>query len=135
LILFRKLFYSSFDEIDGWNWYYSNYVDPAKKLKNKSVYWNDGCSSSGNKSTGSGDWSWPLSNPTISQGFGVTCWSGIYYGGKPHPAFDMYGAYSSPVYAVADGKAYSCRNCLGDGANGVFIFHDGGYMTIYWHLK
>lgn len=127
--------YSSFADIDGWNWYYSNYVDPSKKLKKKTVYWNDGCSSAGNKSTGSGDWAWPLSSPTISQGFGKTCWSNIYYGGNPHPAYDMYGAYNSPVYAVDDGKAYSCRNCLGDGGNGVFIFHKGGYMTLYWHLK
>ncbi len=127
--------YSSFEEIDGWNWYYSNYVDPAKKLKNKSVYWNDGCSSSGNKNTGSGSWSWPISNPTISQGFGYTCWSNIYYGGNPHPALDMYGSAGTPVYAVEDGTAYFCRNCLGDGGNGVFIFHDDNYMTLYWHLR
>ena len=127
--------YSSFNDIDGWNWYYSNYVDPASKLKSKTVYWNDGCGSAQNKTVGKGDWGWPLSGPTISQGYGKTCWSNIYYGGKPHPAYDMYGAYGSPVYAVDDGKAYSCRNCLGDGGNGVFIFHDDNYMTLYWHLR
>ncbi|NMB91318.1 peptidoglycan DD-metalloendopeptidase family protein [candidate division WWE3 bacterium] len=127
--------YSSFEDIDGWDWYYSNYVDPSKKLKNKTVYWSTGCEKAGNKKVGSGSWRWPLSSPTVSQGFGYTCWSPIYYGGKVHPAYDMYGSYGSPVYAVADGKAYFCRNCLGDGGNGVFIFHDGGYMTVYWHLK
>lgn len=127
--------YSSFSDISGWNWYYSNYVDPAKKLQKKTVYWNTGCSSSTNKSVGEGSWRWPLSNPTVSQGFGYTCWSPIYYGGKVHPAYDMYGSYGSVVYAVADGKAYYCRNCMGDGANGVFIFHSGGYMTVYWHLR
>lgn len=127
--------YSSFEEIDGWNWYYSNYVNPKEVLKKKDVYWNTGCESPGTKTVGSGDWSWPLSNPTISQGFGNTCWSSRLYGGKPHPAYDMYGAYGSPVYAVNDGTAYTCRNCLGDGGNGVFIFHDDDYMTIYWHLR
>lgn len=127
--------YSSFNDIDGWNWYYSNYVDPSSKLKNKTVYWNDGCSGAQNKSVGKGSWSWPISNPTISQGYGKTCWSNIYYGGKPHPAYDMYGPIGSPIYAVEDGKAYFCRNCLNDGGNGVFIFHDGGYMTLYWHLR
>ncbi|RJR26962.1 hypothetical protein C4561_04265 [candidate division WWE3 bacterium] len=127
--------YSSFEDIDGWNWYYSNYVDPAKKLKSKTVYWDTGCESADNKTVGKGDWSWPLSSPTISQGFGHTCWSNIYYGGKVHPAYDMYGSYGSPVYAVDDGDAFFCKNCLGDGANGVFIFHDDDYMTVYWHLR
>ena len=127
--------YSSFDDIDGWNWYYSNYVNPKDKLKSKNVYWNTGCEAPGYKSVGNGDWSWPLSAPTISQGFGTTCWSNRLYGGKPHPAYDMYGPYSSPVFAVEKGDAYFCRNCLGDGGNGVFIFHPGGYMTLYWHLK
>jgi len=127
--------YSSFEDIEGWDWYYSNYVDPAKKLEKKTVYWNTGCEKAGNKKVGEGNWDWPISSPTVSQGFGYTCWSPIYYGGKVHPAYDMYGSAGAPVFAVADGRAYFCRNCLGDGGNGVFIFHDGGYMTVYWHLK
>jgi peptidoglycan hydrolase CwlO-like protein len=127
--------YSSLSEINGWNWYYSNYVDPSKKLEGKTVYWNTGCESASNKKVGSGDWDWPMKSITVSQGFGKTCWSNIYYGGKPHPAFDMYGPSNSPVYAVEEGDAYFCRNCLGDGGNGVFIFHDDNYMTVYWHLK
>jgi len=127
--------YESFEDIDGWNWYYSNYVNPEKKLKEKTVYWDTGCESAGDRSVGDGDWAWPLKNPTISQGFGNTCWSKVYYGGKPHPAYDMYGSSGSIVYAADDGNAFYCRNCLGDGGNGVFIFHDDGYMTLYWHLK
>lgn len=127
--------YSSLKEISGWNWYYSNYVDPLKMLESKTVYWNTGCESAGDRKVGKGDWDWPMSKPTISQGFGVTCWSPIYYGGKVHPALDMYGPANSPIYAVDDGDAYFCRNCLGDGGNGVFIFHDDDYMTVYWHLK
>ncbi|OGC46429.1 hypothetical protein A2V49_02755 [candidate division WWE3 bacterium RBG_19FT_COMBO_34_6] len=127
--------YSSFEDIDGWDWYYSNYVDPAKKLKKKTVNWDDGCGTSDKKTVGSGDWSWPIEDPTVSQGFGHTCWSDRYYGGKDHPAYDMYGSYGASVHAADDGKAFFCDNCLGDGANGVFIFHDDDYMTIYWHLQ
>lgn len=127
--------YSSFEDIDGWNWYYSNYVNPKDVLKRKTVYWNTGCESPGNKETGNGDWAWPISTPTVSQGFGYTCWSDRFYNGNPHPAYDMYGAYGSPVYAAEDGEAYFCRNCLGDGGNGVFIFHDDNYMSVYWHLR
>ena len=127
--------YSSFEDIVGWNWYYSNHVNPSKKLKKKDVYWNTGCEGAGTRTKGDGDWEWPIKNPTISQGYGYTCWSNIYYNGNPHPAYDMYGNTGSPVYAAEDGKAYFCKNCLGDGGNGVFIFHDNGYMTLYWHLK
>ena len=127
--------YSSFDDIDGWNWYYSNYVDPSKKLKSKSVYWDTGCENASTRTVGKGDWNWPLSNPTVSQGYGHTCWSNIYYGGKDHPAYDMYSTSGAPVFAVDDGDAFFCRNCLGDGGNGVFIFHDDDYMTLYWHLR
>jgi peptidoglycan hydrolase CwlO-like protein len=127
--------YKSFEEIDGWNWYYSNYVDPAKVLEGKTLYWDTGCSAAGNKKVGDGDWRWPMSSPTVTQGFGYTCWSPRFYGGKVHPALDMASAHGTPVYAVADGDAYFCRNCLNDGGNGVFIFHDKGYMTVYWHLQ
>jgi peptidoglycan hydrolase CwlO-like protein len=127
--------YSSLDDIDGWDWYYENHVNPSKKLKSKTVYWDTGCESSGYKDVGGGDWRWPLSSPTVSQGYGHTCWSDRYYGGKDHPAYDMFSYAGAPVYAVDDGEAYFCRNCLGDGANGVFIFHDDDYMTLYWHLQ
>lgn len=127
--------YDSFEDIDGWNWYYSNYVDPKKVLKEKDIYWNTGCEGASTKEIGDGDWIWPLSNPAISQGFGNTCYSSTYYGGKPHPAYDMYGPNGSYVYAAEKGDAYFCRNCLGDGGNGVFIFHPDGYMTLYWHLR
>jgi peptidoglycan hydrolase CwlO-like protein len=127
--------YSSFKDIDGWNWYYSNSVEPGKMLKKKTVYWDTGCEGARDRTVGSGDWSWPMSNPTITQGYGFTCWSNRYYGGKQHPAYDMAGPTGTPIFAVADGEAYACRNCLGDGGNGVFIFHDDGYMTLYWHLK
>ncbi len=127
--------YDSFEDIDGWNWYYSNLVDPRKKLKNKSVRWNTGCESAETREIGDGDWTWPLASPIVSQGYGHTCYSDSYYGGKPHPAYDMYGPNGSYVYAAEEGDAFFCRNCLGDGGNGVFIFHPDGYMTLYWHLK
>lgn len=127
--------YSSFEEIEGWDWYYSNYVDPAKVLKSKTVYWDTGCESAREKTVGRGDWDWPVSSPTISQGYGYTCWSDVYYGGKIHPAYDMYSSTGAPVFAADDGEAYFCRNCLNDGGNGVFIFHDDDYMTLYWHLR
>ena len=127
--------YDDIDDIAGWNWYYSNTVNPSKKLESKTVAWAEGCGNDGSKKVGSGDWEWPMSSFQVTQGYGDTCWSSSLYGGNPHPAYDLAGPYGSTVRAVEDGEAYFCRNCLGDGGNGVFVFHDDDYMTVYWHLQ
>ena len=126
--------YSSLSEINGWNWYYSNTVDPLKKLESKTVTWYD-CGVS-TKTVGKGDWDWPIAGSVkVTNSYGDNCYKYTDNGGKMHPALDLVGAPSSPIYAVDDGDAYFCKNCLGDGANGVFIFHDDDYMTVYWHLQ
>lgn len=127
--------YSSIDQLALGNWYYSNWVDPSQILSSRSVVWDTGCEPSETKMVGSGSLPWPMTPTAISQGSGFTCYSNLYYRGNPHPAWDMWGPVNSPIYAVDDGKAYFCRNCLGDGGNGVFIFHNNGYMTLYWHLQ
>lgn len=126
--------YTSIDQLkDGW--YYSNWIDPSEILTSRTVLWDTGCESRAERTIGSGSAQWPLDNPTISQGAGYTCYSSTFYRGNPHPAYDMWGPRGSAVYAVDDGTAYICRNCLGDGGNGVFIFHANGLMTLYWHLQ
>ncbi len=121
----------------NWGWYYKNYVDPKKYLKPKEVVWDTGCyrDPKGTKKTGSGKWEWPMKSPRITQNYGSnTCYNWMYRG-RPHPALDMVGRGDITIYAVDDGEAYFCRNCLGDGGNGVFIFHDNGKMSLYWHLR
>lgn len=119
--------------------YYSNYENPANVLSATSVDWQTGCGGDpvGSTQTGSGSFAWPLAtdNLHISQGFGNTCYESILYGGKPHPALDMYNNANITIKAADDGMAYVCRNCTGDGANGVFLFHSNGKMTLYWHLQ
>lgn len=119
--------------------YYSNYENPANSLEGKSIDWDTGCGSDpkGITNTGSGSFAWPMAtdNLHIAQSSGITCYSSIYYRGKPHPAFDMYNNSDIIVRAVEEGQAYFCRNCTGDGANGVFIFHPNGKMSLYWHLQ
>jgi len=124
--------------LDQYN-YYSNYENPANVLTSTSVDWGTGCKGDpiGSKQTGSGSFAWPMAtdNLHISQGFGNTCYESILYGGKPHPALDMYNNTNITIKAPDDGQAYFCRNCTGDGANGVFLFHSNGKMTLYWHLQ
>lgn len=124
--------------LDQYN-YYSGHANPVDVLENKSVNWATECSSdpAGNTNTGNGSYGWPMSTSGlyITQGYGHTCYSDVYYKGQPHPALDMYNNSNIVVTAAQDGKAYFCRNCTGDGANGVFIFHPDGKMTLYWHLQ
>lgn len=126
-----------FEEKSAWGWYYSNYVNPLSYLKSKTIKWDTGCykDPKGDSKSGTGDWTWPMLSPRITQSYGSsTCYNWM-YGGKAHPALDMVGIGDISIRAVADGEAYFCRNCLKDGGNGVFIFHDDDMMTVYWHLK
>ncbi|NCT55736.1 peptidoglycan DD-metalloendopeptidase family protein [bacterium] len=126
-----------FNNYNGWAWYYSKHINPVNKLSPKSVTWGTGCylDPSGSETSGKGDWDWPMSSPVITQNYGNnTCYNWM-YGGKSHPAIDMVSYSNISVKAIADGEAYFCRNCLGDGGNGVFVFHKGSYMSVYWHLR
>lgn len=123
--------------------YYSGYLDPSGILRSSTIKWwdtpscDDSKGSFQDKNLGGGSWDWPMDTGglQITQGFGDTCYSGKLYGGKPHPAYDMVNNGNKLVKAVEGGQAYFCRNCLGDGGNGVFIFHSNGKMTLYWHLQ
>lgn len=126
-----------FEDTSNWGWYYSNYINPIEKLEPQTVTWDTGCGNdpSGSVTSGSGSWQWPMSSVRITQSFGSnTCYNWM-YGNKAHPALDMVGMSSTAVKSVEDGEAFFCRNCLGDGGNGVFVFHKDDYMTVYWHLK
>ncbi len=126
-----------FGETSNWGWYYSNYVNPLDKLEPTSVTWATGCGHDphGTQNAGSGNWQWPMTAVHITQNYGTnTCYNWM-YNGKAHPALDIVGRGSKAVVSVEDGEAYFCRNCLGDGGNGVFVFHEDNYMTLYWHLQ
>ena len=126
-----------FEDETSWGWYYSNYVNPLDYLKPKSITWGTGCyrDPKGVQTSGKGSWTWPMNSVRITQGFGSNTCYNYMYGGRPHPALDMVGVGDISIKAVRKGKAYFCRNCLKDGGNGVFVFHEDGKMSVYWHLK
>lgn len=89
------------------------------------------------KTIGSGNWEWPMSNPRISQCFGSTPYSRSCrgcYSGDIHNGLDMFDDANPLIKAVESGNAYTYRGGQSAG-NGVFIFHDNGKMSLYWHMQ
>ncbi len=83
----------------------------------------------------SGDLSWPLSDYTISQGYGRTPFalSSGYYKDNFHNGIDLYSYVNAPVLAAADGTvSYSIDSY---GGRGAIVYHSENLMTLYWHLK
>lgn len=126
---------TEFEKTSSFGWYYNNHINPLELLQPQEVNWIS-CGSEPNKKVGSGSWPWPMSSSmTVTNSYGINCYKSTHNLGREHPALDIVGRGNLSIQAVADGEAYFCRNCLKDGGNGVFIFHDDSYMTLYWHLK
>ena len=107
-------------------------IDPAKYLISKGMYVYD--YSSGNKSIGSGDWSWPMKDPVINQLYGKTPWSWRYAHGR-HDGLDM-GSSNTYIYAPEDGiLAKGTMNCGGPVIKYVAINHGDGIVSYYLHVK
>src|SRR3989344_5705996 len=117
----------------------SGYDNPFNQLSSKEVSFDaTSCddvspSQKTRKSVGGGSWNLPMNNPSVSQCFGHTPWSWRYQSGV-HNGVDMYDDVDTLIKAVENGNKYVYRGGQSIG-NGVFIFHDNGKMTLYWHLQ
>lgn len=116
----------------------AHHENPLNYLRSKELIFEanscDDVGSRQSKSTGTGNWDWPMIDPKISQCYGHTPFSGAYYKSGFHNGIDMYDKENILIKAVEEGNAYIYRGGQSAG-NGVFIFHDDGKMTLYWHLQ
>ena len=109
--------------------------DPASYLRQRDVIWDNSPDSS---FSFTGDWDWPMDNPRITQGFGMTYYARKgYYGGNPHTGIDIVG---SPIVirAPRDGTLYKGSSKCGNGGcpiNYVAIDHGNGLISWYWHVQ
>ena len=107
-------------------------VNAESYLESKTLYVSD--YSSGYKSIGSGDWSWPLKGAQITQRYGKTPWSWRYASGK-HTGIDMVSS-NTLIYAPEDGKfVKGTTGCYGSSMNYAAIQHDNGVVSYYFHIK
>ncbi len=116
----------------------SGYENPLNYLRSRELPFSaNSCDDIGSKQSrtvGSGSWDWPMSNPTITQCFGHTPYSAAYYRSGIHNGIDMFDDVNPLIKAVEGGNAYTYRGGQSAG-NGVFVFHENGKMTLYWHLQ
>lgn len=115
----------------------SSHENPFSYLSSQNVHFDstscDDVSSEQNKTVGSGGWFWPMSSVIITQCYGHTPWSWRYRTGI-HNGVDMYNNDDIVIRAVEDGVAYIYRGGQTNG-NGIFLFHNNGKMSLYWHLQ
>jgi murein DD-endopeptidase MepM/ murein hydrolase activator NlpD len=83
-----------------------------------------------------GDWNWPISDPKITQEYGMSYWARLgWYNGGPHTGIDMTST-NSIIKAPKKGTLYKgSASCRGVGMNFVAIDHGDGLISWYWHVQ
>ena len=77
---------------------------------------------------------WPLANPRVTQGFGMTDYAQAgAYGGGPHNGVDITDGLGAPILASASGTVV-LHQYFGGYGNAVVIQHDNGLWTLYGHM-
>ncbi|MBI2405594.1 peptidoglycan DD-metalloendopeptidase family protein [Candidatus Microgenomates bacterium] len=108
-------------------------VDPAGYLSSRDVQW-DNAPDGPFPFTGS--LAWPIDNPRITQGFGMTYWARTgFYGGRPHTGLDMTSD-NVAIRAPVDGTLYKGTVACGSSPmNFVAIDHGEKTISWYWHVQ
>lgn len=107
--------------------------NPTDYLKNTSVEWDNAPDGS---FSFNGDWDWPVENPRITQGYGMTYWARTgFYNGNPHTGIDITS--TNPVIkAPKNGTLYKGSSACGSvGINYAAVDHGDGIISWYWHVQ
>ena len=90
---------------------------------------NSSTTNNSNSSTGSYGFGWPVSNPVIGTGYGV---SGKYWSSGKHTGVDFRASDNTPVYSIGDGQVVSTGYNSAYG-NFVEIYHGNNIYSYYAH--
>lgn len=109
-------------------------VNPAGYLSARDVVWDNAPDGS---FSFSGDLTWPIESPRITQGFGMTHWAQTgFYSGRPHTGIDMTSGSGDAIKAPVDGTLYrGTVSCGNSPMNFVAIDHGSGVYSWYWHVQ
>ena len=88
-------------------------------------------SSSSNKSSSSYGFGWPVANPVIGTGYGV---SGRYWSSGYHTGLDFRASSGTAVYSIGDGQVFDTGYNSAYG-NYVEIYHGNNVYSFYAHAS
>ena len=108
----------------------------AGAKKNKSSSSSSKASSSGtttnaNSSTGSYGFGWPVANPVIGTGYGV---SGRYWSSGHHTGVDFRASDGTAIFSIGDGQVFDTGYSSAYG-NYVEIYHGNNIYSFYAHAS
>lgn len=85
----------------------------------------------------SGSSDWPMADPSVTQGYGMTYWARTgFYGGGPHTGIDMVSRASSAIRAVSSGTLYKATTTCGSSTLKYAVLdHGNGTRTYYLHIQ
>lgn len=108
--------------------------DPAGYLKPIGLQYDD---DHVGRINATGSWDWPITDPVITQEYGMTYWARTgFYGGGPHTGIDMVNRSSYTIRAVADGTVYKSQTTCGSSALKFAVLdHGNGIRTYYLHIQ
>ena len=101
----------------------------AKKKASSSSSSSSSSGSSSNHAASSYGFGWPVSNPVIGTGYGV---SGRYWSSGYHTGLDFRASTGTAVYSIGDGQAFDTGYSSAYG-NYVEIYHGNNIYSFYAH--
>ncbi len=115
-------------------WQNGSRIDPAAYLRNIGAQFDN----SPDGSFGfSGQSDWPLPDPVITQGYGMTYWARTgFYGGGPHTGIDMISHTSIAIHSVTSGTLYKASTMCGSSVLKYAVVDSGNGTKIYYlHIQ
>ena len=108
---------------------YDAEIAAAKKKASSSSSSSSSSGSSSNKAASSYGFGWPVSNPVIGTGYGV---SGRYWSSGYHTGLDFRASTGTAVYSIGDGQVFDTGYSSAYG-NYVEIYHGNNIYSFYAH--
>ncbi|OGY25094.1 MAG: hypothetical protein A2134_01995 [Candidatus Woykebacteria bacterium RBG_16_39_9b] len=113
-------------------------INPESRLSPRTILAFDANNNLYYRTTGFGGYSWPMSDPIMTQGYGKTPWS-YRYQNNFHTGIDLVDLDSDNVAVKAMGSGTLYKGTITCGGSSpikvALIDHGGSFISAYWHLQ